>query len=316
MPPKSPVIKVTSPSFSVNKVLRQELQQFFPNSVFNTDGLHLAGQPLIDYLQGADAAVVSLDPIDDALLGACPKLKIIAKYGVGLDSIDQEACRRRNVAIGWTGGVNRRSVAELALCGMLGLCRNVFYTSTRLRNGDWHKNGGVQLTGRVVGIIGVGRIGKDVARLLEPFHCTVLANDIIEQRDYYRDHGLIETTKEEIYKRADVITLHVPLTPETHNMIDAKTLSSMKHGAFLINTCRGEVIDQQALKSALKNGVIAGAVLDVYESEPPTDMELLQLPNLVCTPHIGGNAAEAVLAMGRSAISHLRHFFQAQARRL
>lgn len=312
MSDKNPlVIKVASPSFSKNGVLRQELLRAFPNAVFNDRGGHLSGQALIDYLQGADGAVIGLEPVDARLLEANPGLRIVAKYGVGLDNLDLEACRRRNVAVGWTGGVNRRSAAELAVCFMIGLCRNVFNTSARLRRGEWHKEGGMQLSGRTVGIIGVGHIGKEVARLLAPFHCTILANDIIEQNDYYRENGLVAVEKDEIYRRADIVTLHVPSTTLTRHMIDSETLRMMKRDAYLVNVARGDLVRQGDLKQALKDGTIAGAALDVFEAEPPADMELLGLPNLACTPHIGGNAVEAVLAMGRSAINHLRAHFGA-----
>lgn len=303
------LIKVASPSFSKNGTLRQELLRSFPRAVFNDRGTHLSGAALAEFLQGADGVVIGLEPVDDRLLEANPDLRIVAKYGVGLDNVDVEACRKRNVVVGWTGGVNRRSAAELAVCCMIGLCRNVFNTSTRLRRGEWHKEGGMQLSGRTVGIIGVGHIGKEVARLLAPFHCTLLANDIIEQDDYYRENGLIAAEKDEIYARADIVTLHVPSTPLTRHMIDSEALRKMKRGAYLINVARGDLVKQIDLKRALTEGWIAGAALDVFESEPPGDTELLGLPNLVCTPHIGGNAVEAVLAMGRSAIRHLRSHF-------
>ncbi len=305
----TPKIVVTSPSFSKHPLLRQELTESFPEVRFNDKGVGLEGAELARFLEGAEGAVVGLEPVDGALLDACPELRIVAKYGVGLDNLDQDAMGRRHVAIGWTGGVNRRSVAELALCYMIGLCRNVFFTSNRLRNGQWLKEGGFQLTGRTVGIIGVGNAGKEVARLLSPFHCRLLANDILSQDDYYREHGLESALKETIYKEADIITLHVPLTEKTRHLINRETLNRMKPSAFLINTSRGEVVNNSDLKEALTEGRIAGAALDVFEEEPPKDLAFLSLPNFVATPHIGGNADEAILAMGRSAIQHLRRFF-------
>jgi phosphoglycerate dehydrogenase-like enzyme len=306
-------IKVTSPSFSQNPLLRQELLARFPDAQLNEAGKRLSGADLIAFLSDADGAIIGLERIDGAVLDACPNLQIVSKYGVGLDNIDVAACRQRDVAVGWTGGVNRRSVAELALSFMLGLCRNVFQTSTLLRGGQWEKNGGVQLSGKTVGIIGLGFTGKEVARLLEPFHCRVLGNDIIPMDDYCRDNGIIPTDKDTIFAEADVITLHVPHTPLTSKLINPDSLARMKPNAILVNTCRGEVVDQAALKAALINGTIAAAAVDVFEEEPPTDLDLLALPNLVATAHIGGNAYEAVLAMGRSAIGHLNSFFHSDA---
>jgi len=193
---------------------------------------------------------------------------------------------------------------------MLGLCLNLYETSYRLKSGDWFRKGGFQLSGKTVGIIGVGNIGKEVVRLLKPFNCTILINDIIDQHEYYRANGLIETSKERIFRECDIITIHTPLTTETRNLLNGDSLRMVKKEAFLINTSRGAIINQDDLKEALKSGGIAGAALDVFEEEPPSDKEFLELPNLFCTPHIGGNAKEAVWAMGLSAIRHLENFFE------
>ncbi len=307
------VIKVTSPSFSKNKSLVDEISSKFPIIEFNQDGKKYSEQELIDYLKDADGAVIGLESMTSTVLSKLPNLKIISKYGVGLDGIDLNYCSDNNIKIGWTGGVNKRSAAELALCFMLGLSRNVFNTSCKLKNdGIWDKNGGFQLTGKTVGIIGVGNVGKELAKLLEPFHCKVLANDIVKQAQYYNENGLENASKEKIFSESDVITLHTPHTKHTKYIINSESLAKMKESAFLVNVARGELIDQRSLKKALMSNSIAGAAIDVYESEPPTDLELLKLPNLFCTPHIGGNAEEAILSMGRSAIYHLEEFFQSK----
>ncbi len=304
------IIKVTSPSFSKNKILVDEISGKFPNIEFNHNGKKYSEQELIDYLKDADGAVIGLECVTSNVLSSLPNLKIISKYGVGLDGLDLKYCSNNNIRIGWTGGVNKRSAAELALCLMLGLSRNIFNTSCKLKNdGVWDKSGGFQLTGKTVGIIGVGNVGKEVAKLLEPFHCKILANDIVEQSQYYNENGLEGASKERVFSEADIITLHTPHTPHTNCIINLESLTKMKDSAYLVNIARGELIDQESLKEALKNNSIAGAAIDVYESEPPTDFELLKLPNLFCTPHIGGNAEEAVLSMGRSAIYHLEKFF-------
>lgn len=310
-----PRIVVTSPSFSRNPTLRRELLELFPEARFREGETVLAGQALIDHIGDAEAAIVGLELITDQLLAAVPQLKIVAKYGVGLDNVDRAACERRSVAVGWTGGINARSVAEMTLCFMLGLPHNIFHTSTLLRRGTWLKRGGVQLSGRTVGLIGLGHVGKEVARLLAPFGCRILGNDIEDRSDFCRAANVVFVDKETLYAEADIVSLHVPLTPLTHHLINAASLARFKPGAFLINTSRGPVIDQAALKEALQSGPLGGAALDVYEKEPPADLEFLDLPNLVATPHIGGNAEEAVLAMGRSAIAHLRGFYAVQSSR-
>ena len=192
---------------------------------------------------------------------------------------------------------------------MLMLCRNLFVTSNQLKKGSWNKSGGFQLAEKIVGIIGVGHIGKELIRLLRPFNCKILVNDIIDQEEYYRKNNLIVTTKETIFKEADFISVHTPLTDLTKNLINSASISLMKKRAYVINTARGGIINEEDLKNALLNQRIGGAAIDAYLEEPPTDPEFLSIPNLICTPHIGGNANEAVLAMGRSAIDHLKNYF-------
>ena len=303
------VIAVTSPSFSKNQILRDELKKYFPEAKFNEDGKKLEGEKLIDFVIDAEGIILGLEKFDREVIEKLPNLKIISKYGVGLDNIDIEFCREKGIHIGWTPGTNRTSVAELSLAFMISLSRNVFITSNMLKRGIWHKDGGFDLSGKTVGIIGVGNIGKELIRLLKPFKTKILVNDIIDQTSYYRENNLKEVAKDEIYREADFISLHVPLTEDTYHLINKKTLSQMKNTAFLINTSRGKVVDETALKWALMNNIIAGAAIDVYEEEPPDDEEFISLPNLICTPHIGGNSFESVLAMGRSAIKHLVEFF-------
>jgi len=302
-------IVVTANAFSKNKILRDQLLSIFPNAKFNETGLRFTKEELVDFLKNADAAIVGLDQIDDSVLSQTKKLKIIAKYGVGLDNINANACKKFNVSIGWTGGVNKLSVAEMTLGFILGLSRNLYSTSSKLSKGIWNKSGGVQFSGKTIGIIGVGNIGKEVIRLIKPFSCKILVNDVINQENYYKDNGLIEASKDEIFKKAEVITIHTPLNSETNNLINHKTLSMMKSNAYVINTARGGIVNQDDLKYALENNIISGAAMDVYENEPPEDSKLLSLDNFYCTPHIGGNSREAVMAMGESAISHLEKYF-------
>lgn len=302
-------ITVTSPSFSSNKTLQQEIYKYFPKAKLNLDGKRFNKKDLIDYIKDADAIIVGLEPIDKEVLEQCQNLKIVSKYGVGLNNIDLEACKKRDITIGWTGGVNKLSVAEMTLGYMLMLCRNLFITSNELKNGIWNKSGGFQLSEKRIGIIGVGYIGKELIRLLKPFNCEILVNDIINQEQYYKENNLKEVSKEEIFKTCDIVTIHTPFDSTTDNLIDKKVFETMKNGSFIINSARGGIINEDDLKYALLNNLIAGAAVDAYVEEPPSDKELLSLPNLICTPHIGGNSKEAVEAMGLSAINHLKEFY-------
>jgi len=298
-------IAVTSPSFSKHPGLIAEMKNSFSEFKLNTVGTRFTEQELIEYLSGYDAAIVGLDTINKNVVDALPQLKMISKYGVGLNNIDLDYCQQKQIKIGWTGGVNKLSVAEMVVGNTISLLRNLYVSSSQLSNGDWIKNGGQQLSNKTVGIIGVGHIGKEVIRLLKPFNCKILVNDIINQDNYYESVGAIEISKNEIFKQSNVITIHTPLTPETTNIINSKSLGLMKNDAIVLNTARGGIVNQEDLKVALKTNSIGGASLDVYTNEPVKDMELLSLPNLINTPHIGGNSKEAVFLMGMSAINHL-----------
>ena len=298
-------VKVSTIAFSKNKYLVECLLKEFPDAEVNTEGVRVNGSDLVDYFHNVEGAIIGLELITPTILEQLPKLKMISKYGVGLDNIDLNACKDRNVQIGWTGGVNKRSVTEMTLGFMLMLSRNLYTTSNKLKQMVWDKKGGTQLTGKTIGIIGLGNIGKDLVSLLQPFGCDFLVNDIKDISDYARLHNLSCVSKEEIYKNADIITIHTPLNDKTSNLINSEVLNMMKSTAFLINTARGGIVNEIDLKFALEHKIIAGAALDVYESESILNEDLLVLPNLICTPHTGGNSFEAVVAMGLSSIEHL-----------
>jgi len=301
-------VKVSTLAFSNNQYLVNALLAEFPDAIVNTARVRMKGDTLLDYFSDAEAAIVGLEPITAEFLDKLPALRIIAKYGVGLDNIDLEACKERNVTIGWTGGVNKRSVAEMALGFMLALSRNLYITSNQLKQLNWNKDGGTQLTGKTVGIIGLGHIGKELVKLLQPFNCRILVNDIVDIAEYADTHNLICVSKDVLYSEADIISIHTPFTSATANLVNADVFTKMKSTALLINTARGGIVNEDDLKNALEKNIIAGAAIDVYESEPPVNKELLSLSNLICTPHTGGNSYEAVVAMGMSAISHLVNF--------
>jgi phosphoglycerate dehydrogenase-like enzyme len=304
-----PKIAVTPPAFCKSKTLRDEVSRLFPQSTFNDKGRYLSEPELIEFLQDAEGAIIGRDTVNENVLQTLPRLKIIAKYGVGLDTIDQEALRRRQIKFGWTAGINRLSVAELTLGFMIGLCHNTFSRGFALKQSDWQKDGGFQLTGKTVGVIGCGHVGSEVVRLLAPFKCRVLVRDIVDKTEFCQQHGATVASLDTVIEQSELLTLHVPLTDSTCNLVDKNFMQRMKPTAFLINTSRGEVVDEHALKASLVDGVIAGAALDVFATEPPEDPEFLALPNLIATPHLGGNTQEAVEAMGCSAIAHLKSFF-------
>ncbi len=306
-------IAVSTVSFSSNADLMGELARDKHFDIHaNPHGRRLDPVEFQSLLRGCEGAIVGLDQVNADLLENCPDLRVVSKYGVGLDNIDFEACRKHGVEVYSTQGINKTSVAEQTLGFMLMLCRNLSRSGWNLKHGKWIKEGGIQLSGKSVGIIGVGNIGKELIRLLKPFQCRILVNDILDQNSYYQSTGVEEVGKQQLFEEADLVTLHVPLTSDTANLVNKEVFETMKSSAFLINTARGGIVEESDLKWALENAQIGGAALDVFEIEPPEDRELIEHENFLCTPHIGGNAKEAVAAMGFAAIENLRNFFSSK----
>ena len=300
-------IAVVSRSFARNATLRAELSAKYPDVTFTESGEVLDGASLVAVLRGHDSAIVGLERIDDRILSLVPELKIISKYGVGLDGLDVDAIARRCIKLAWTGGVNRRSVSELTLAFAIALVHRVPEASIALRNGDWLKLVGQQLTGRTFGIIGCGFVGQDLVKLLAPFNCRVLSHDIRDYADFYRAHQVTPVGLYHLLAESDIVSLHVPLDRSTKGMIGPAQLSRMRAGTFLINAARGGLVDEEALAEALEGGHLAGAACDVFQMEPDANPRLLAAANFLGTPHIGAGTAEAQLAMGRAAIEGLEN---------
>jgi phosphoglycerate dehydrogenase-like enzyme len=307
-------ITVSSPSFSKNKILVEELYKSFPDSVIkiNSGGEHLKGNSLIDFLKDSDAIIIGTEKFNIDIIKNLPNLKTVSKYGVGVDNVDIQFLKERNISFRWKGGVNRRSVSEMTLGFMLSLARNLFYTNSLIKSGNWLKNGGYQLSGKKIGIIGCGFIGEDLIRLLQPFHCEIQIYDLLDKSYLESCYNVRQVNLDTLINESDIITIHTPLTNLTKNLVNNSFLSKMKKNSYLINTARGGIVVEDDLKEYLQkflNGdqsyTICGSALDVFTTEPNEDSELLNLKNLYCTPHIGGNANEAVLSMGRSAINGL-----------
>lgn len=298
-------VAVASSSFSRNPTLRRELTDRYPRVRFNETGGVLAGDELVRFLQGHTKAITGLDVLSDAVFRAVPELRLVSKYGVGLDMIDLESARRHGVAVRWTPGVNRQSVAELTIGFMIALCRGIVPAALLVRDGAWRQTGGRQLSTATVGVLGCGAVGQTVARLCGAFGATVLAHDIRAYDEFYRGSGVKPVSFEVLLRESDVVTIHLPLDASTRGLIGAHAISLMKPSAFLVNTARGGIVDELALKVALVEHRLGGAAADVFAVEPPAEPELLRLSNFIGTPHIGASTEEAALAMGRAAIGGL-----------
>jgi phosphoglycerate dehydrogenase-like enzyme len=303
-------IAVASRSFSNHPVLKWELLSRYSNVTFNEVGKSLSGLDLINFLRGHTKIITALEVLDDNVFSSLPELKVVSKYGVGLDMIDLDSMEQHGVLLGWTGGVNKRSVSELALSSMIALFHRVPFACNEVKLSKWYQVRGQQLTDKTVGIIGCGHIGKDLAVLLKPFNCTILSHDIVDFPEFYKEYKITSVSLENLLRESDIVTLHVPLNDSTINILNSEKLELMKSGSYLVNVARGGLVDEAKLKEMLKDGKIAGAALDVFSSEPPDDLELLNLPNVIVTPHIGGSTEEAILAMGRAAVSGLDNAFK------
>ena len=298
-------VAVAALSFVRNPRLRAELQAKYPDATFADGATVLDGASLVALLRGHDRVIVGLERLDDRILDQLPELEVVSKYGVGLDGIDVAALARRGIKLGWTGGVNRRSVAELTLAFAIALLHRVPECAVAMRRGQWQKLVGRQLTGKTVGIIGCGFVGQDLVKLLAPFDCRVVANDIRDYPEFYAAHGVAPVGLEQLLRSSTIVSLHVPLDGSTRGMIGAPQMALMPPGSFLINAARGGLVDEAALADALENGHLAGAAFDVFQMEPEANPRLLGMPTFLGTPHIGGSAEEAQLAMGRAAIEGL-----------
>jgi D-3-phosphoglycerate dehydrogenase / 2-oxoglutarate reductase len=232
----------------------------------------------------------------DIIEASTPHVKIIARVGVGLDNIDVEEAKARNIQVINSPEAAVNAVSELVIGLILSLARSIPFADAETKKGNWIKKDltGIELRGKYLGIIGVGNIGRNIGRIGRALRMNIIGYDIVPiDKDFVKEVGLIVTDLNTLLESSDFITCHVPLTAETKKMFNREKLSKMKSTAFLVNTSRGEVIDEGALYDALSDGRIAGAALDVFETEPPTSRMLVQLQNVVCTPHIGAQTKEA-----------------------
>ena len=259
------------------------------------------GAALANELADADALIVrSATRVDAAVMQAAPRLRVIGRAGVGVDNIDLDAATRRGILVMNTPGGNSVSVAEHTLALLLSLARSIPQLSSSVHAGRWEKSAaaGTELRGKLLGLVGLGRVGFEVARRVRAFEMRVAAADPYVSPDVAREEGVEILPLDDLLRRADYVSLHASLSPSTEKMINAASLAKMKQGARLINSARGELVDEQALAAALRSGHLAGAAVDVFTEEPPRNSPLIGLPNLIATPHVAGSTIEAQEEVG------------------
>jgi D-3-phosphoglycerate dehydrogenase / 2-oxoglutarate reductase len=262
-------------------------------------------------LAEADALVVrSATRVTEELLAHAPKLRVVGRAGVGVDNIDLEAATQRGIVVMNTPGGNSASVAEHTLALMLAMARSIPQMNAALHEGRWEKSGasGAELRGKTLGLVGLGRVGAEVARRGRALEMRVLGYDPYISPERAEEWGVELLPLPDLLAQSDYVSLHTPFSPSTEHIMNAQTFAQMKRGARLVNTARGELVDEPALLEALRSGHLAGAALDVFAIEPPRDSPLLQLANVVATPHIAGSTAEAQEEVGVQIAQQVRDY--------
>lgn len=273
-------------------------------AVRNDTGGILTKRQMIEKIAPCAGVIVGVDPLDADVIAAAPHLRAIAKYGVGVDNIDLDAAAARGIRVSRAVGANAAAVADYAMALMLALARRLIVIDRRCRAGDWSKITTRDVTGATLGLIGLGAIGRLVARRARGFDMRVLAYDVVWDEAFAAENGVERAEPEAIFREADFISLHMPLLPDTENFVNAARLALMKPTAVLINTARGGLVDEDALLRALKAGKIGGAGLDAFRREPP-DPEWFKLDNAVLGAHCAASTRGASIQMGRMALDNL-----------
>jgi D-3-phosphoglycerate dehydrogenase len=273
--------------------------------VRNDTGGILSAAQMTEALAGCDGVILGVDPLNADVLANAPKLKAVAKYGVGTDNIDLEECKRRGIKVSVTLGANANAVADYAFALMLAVARKVVPVDAQCRKGDWGKTSSVDVYGKTLGLIGLGAIGKGVAKRAKGFDMRVLAYDVFWDEAYAASAGIERAELDTIYRVCDFISLHVPLTDATRNLIAAGELALMKPACVLINTARGGIVNEDDLLSALQENRIYGAGLDAFAEEPPKNPAWYALDNIVIGSHCAASTVGATEAMGRMAAANL-----------
>lgn len=290
-----------------NKVLVERLEDAGCEVRLNPYGRPLTPAEIVEHAKDADVIILGNDRLDSATIGKLPNLKLVVRHGAGLDNIDFSELGKRDITVANTPGANKEETADLTFALILDLARMVTQSINQLKGGVWNKIPGRTLYGKTIGIIGVGAIGMAVASRAMGFGMDILGNDII-QRDEAARYGLLYTSLNELLSASDIVTIHVPLTSATKNLIGARELKRMKPGALLINTARAGVVREAALEKALMSGHLGGYAVDVYAKEPPNPTPYMSLPNVLTTPHIGSSTMEANLRMGDMAVDNILAF--------
>jgi D-3-phosphoglycerate dehydrogenase / 2-oxoglutarate reductase len=271
------------------------------------EGSGLSENDLVAKVAQADAWIVAFHPIGATLMDAAPRLRIIAKHGVGVDNIDIPAATARGIVVTTAPSANDQAVADLTMALLLALLRRIPEANASVKAGRWERFLGFGLNGKIMGVLGFGRIGQNVARRAKGFGVELIGADPAWPEEAASGIGIRRVTPDQLFAQSDVISLHLPLTAETCGLIDEAAIARMKTGVWIVNTSRGKVVNEKAIYEALVSGKVAGYATDVFETEPPAGSPLLGLPNVIASPHMGTHTRESLQLMGdRAADTVLR----------
>ena len=308
-------VVVTSRSFSKNEALANALKAKYSKVIFNDSGATLQGQELINFLSSADKAIIGIEEISAEVLQQLPKLKVISKYGVGINNLDISSMTSKGVKLGFTPGVNKQSVAELALTLTMISLRKIHNNHTEIGKGIWSQDKGAELFGKTIGLLGFGNIGQKFASFLAPFDCKIIFFDekvftneellSIGKDINLRLDSISQDKLSAVLAQADILSIHLPLLPETKDIINTKELSLLKPTISIINTARGGIVNESALHAFLSSEPDSFAAFDVYAQEPVLEHSLFELPNFFGTSHRSSLTHEGIKAMGLAAIAGL-----------
>jgi len=268
-------------------------------------GKKLSEDELVECAAAADAMIVGIEKMTSRVIRAGKTLKVIAKNGAGVDNIDMKAATEKGIVVTSAPGANSDAVADLTIGFFLALARSIPLADRSVKGGEWPRIVGTQFNNKTLGIIGVGQIGKKVAKRARGFDIDVLVYDVFKDEEFAQKYGVQYLPLDDVLTKSDYISIHVPLTPETRNLISTREFALMKKDAILVNIARGGIIDEEALFDALKEKRIRGAALDVFSKEPAKGNPLLTLDNLIATPHMGGYTQESLNETGMICVRNI-----------
>ena len=271
----------------------------------NNTGRPYKKEEMLKFIRDIDGIIIGIDELSAEIIEKANALKVISKYGTGLDNIDINMATNKKIVVTNTPTANVDAVADLTFGLILSLARRIPEADKKTKSGRWEKIIGKSVWKKTVGIIGLGKIGRQVVKRARGFEMNILAFDIIKDKKFAQKYGIKYVNLEKLLRKSDYISIHIPLNDATRNMISYEELEKMKKDAFLINTSRGGIVDEEALYDALKNNKLRGAALDVYTNEPLRESPLKELDNVIMTPHIGAYTEEAIENMSIQAAQNL-----------